>query len=73
MFEAVFSRPLLALGFVFAGCAGDFDALKQKGDGYPLASTGETTGVAPTTSGGEPGTTSGTTANDGSTGFFANE
>lgn len=67
MFEAVFSRPLLALGFVFAGCAGDFDALKQKGDGYPLASTGDTTGVAPTTSGGEPGTTSGTTADGGST------
>ena len=62
MFEAVFSRPLLALGFVFAGCAGDFDALKQKGDGYPLASTGETTEVAPTTSGEEPGTTGGSTA-----------
>lgn len=61
------ARLVLSVALVLAACAGDFDALKQKGDGYPLASTGETTEGVPTTSGGDVGTT--TSGAGGTTGI----
>lgn len=62
-------RPLLLVALILAGCAGDFDALKQKGDGYPLTSTGESTGVVSTTSGDDAVTTTTMTGVGGTTGL----